>query len=361
MKSHKKTLKFIIGCALSIFFLFLAFRNVEFRRLAQVFRTINYWWIIPFILITLLSMYMRSIRWRWILKSRYNFSSVRLFPSLVIGFALNSLLPLRAGEFARPFVLARKEKIPYSTLFATVFVERIIDSMTLLFSFLVVLLFVKINPEISVPLEMGKWKYTISGHMLENAGRDFTIMIAILFVFSFSLLLNPTRRIYEGVIRRLPFFRESFKNKLIELLRHFSEGFHSLRNVKYLAMIALYSLIIWALIGFSLQVMSWGFPGLPLNFFHGMAVTIIICFAILLPAAPGYWGLYECGTIFALLTLGFISPKDGYETALGFSLMIHSMQTIPIILLGIFFLWKENLSLRQIEKLEEECKVQETV
>ena len=357
MKYHKKTLRFIIGCALSIFFLYLAFRNVKFSRLADVFRTINYWWTIPFILITLLSMYMRSVRWRWILRSRYNFSSVRLFPSLVIGFALNSLLPFRAGEFARPFVLARKEKVPYTTLLATVFVERVIDSMTLLFSFLIVLLFVKINPEISVPFG----KYTITGRMLESAGRDFTIMIAILLLFSFSLLLNPTRRIYERVIGRLPLFGEPFKNKLIVLLRHFSEGFHSLRNVKYVALIALYSLIIWALVGFSLQVMSWGFPGLPLNFFHGMAVMIIICFAILLPAAPGYWGLYECGTIFALITLGFISPKDGYETALGFSLIIHSMQTIPIILLGIFFLWKENLSLRQIEKLEEECKVQERV
>lgn len=357
MESHKKTIRFIIGCTVSIFFLYLAFRNVEFRRLAQVFRTINYWWTIPFISITLLSMYIRSVRWHWILKSRYNFSSVRLFPPLVIGFALNSLLPLRAGEFARPFVLARKEKIPYSTLLATVFVERIVDSMTLLFSFLFVLLFVKINPEISVPLEMGKLKYSISGNMLEKAGRDFSVMVAILLLFSLSLLMNPTRRIYERIIGRLPLFRESFKNKLIELLRHFSEGFHSLRNVKYVALIALYSLIIWALVGFSLQVMSWGFPGLPLNFFHGMAVMIIICFAILLPAAPGYWGLYECGTIFALITLGFISPKGGYEKALGFSLMIHTMQTLPIILLGIFFLWKENLSLRQIEKLEEECKV----
>ena len=69
LMSRKKTAKFLISCILSIFFLYLAFRNVEFRQLADVFigkDHITYWWTIPFIMITMGGMYFRAVRWRWI-------------------------------------------------------------------------------------------------------------------------------------------------------------------------------------------------------------------------------------------------------------------------------------------------------
>ena len=352
-RRHKRTIKFIIGCALSLFFLYLAFKNVELRKLWQVFKEINYLWTIPVALITLLGMYIRAVRWRWIFKSRYEFSSKELFPPLIIGFALNSLLPLRAGEFARPFVLSRKKKIPYTTSLATVLVERIVDGVTLLFSFFVTLLFVRIDPEISVPLKMGNWNYIITGEMLRKANHSFAIFIFIMLIGSLTLIIGPIRAFYEKIISGMSFVKESYRSKLIHLLHSFSEGFDSLKDFKNISMIAIYSAIIWAMVGFSLQVMSWGFPDLSLNFFHGMAVMIIICFAIMLPAAPGYWGLYECGTIFALIALGLVKSQGGNETALGFSLVIHFLQTLPIILMGLFYLWKENISLKQLEEIRE--------
>jgi len=346
--STKKTIKFLLGCALSAFFLYLAFRNVKFHQLADVFRRIQYLWTIPFVIITVYGMYLRAVRWRWILKPRYTFSSRRLFPSLIIGFALNSLLPLRAGEFARPFVLSRREKIPYSTILATVVVERIIDGITLLFCFMIVLLFVQIDPD----LEMTFGKYTVTGDMLGQLSRKSSLVLLVLLLGAVSLIVNPVRRIYAAIIDRLPLLGVSMKEKLKGILEGFSHGFHSLRDVRLTAVIFLYSIVIWAMVGFSLQVMAWGFPGLEMNFYHGMAVMIIICIAIMIPAAPGYWGLYECGAIFALMALGLAGMTDeGNAMALGFSLVIHTLQIIPIVIIGIFFILKENISLSQIEKM----------
>ena len=331
-------------------FLYLAFRNVDFQKLGDVFKQINYWWTIPFVIITMVSMYFRAIRWRWILKARYDFTSWRLFPSLIIGFALNSLLPLRAGEFARPYVLAKKEKIPYSTILATVVVERIIDGITLLFSFMIVLLFVTIDPTIEIPSPVGD--YIITGELLDKLSQKFAFMIFVLLIGSITLIFERTRKLYEEIIKRLPLLGTNLKEKLIGLLEKFSHGFHSLKNAKYVTIIFIHSLIVWCLVGFSLQVMSWGFPELELNFLHGMAVMIIICVAILIPAAPGYWGLYECGGKFALMALGLVTLDDkGGATALGFSLVIHALQILPIVLVGIFFLWRENISLGQVERL----------
>lgn len=353
--SQKKALKILLSCGLSVFFLFLAFKNVPFNHLLEVFKErIQYGWVVPFIIITVLGMYIRAVRWRWILKSRGEYSSSQLFPSLIIGFALNSFLPLRAGEFARPFIFARKQKIPYTTVLATVFVERIVDSLTLLFSFFVVLLFIKIDPESQYSFTMMKKTFAITGEKLTHLNRNLTFITLFLLVVSITFIIDSLRRIYEIIINHIPFMGMGLKKKLTHGLHQFSEGFHSLKNVRFIIMIFFYSLIIWGLVGFSLQVMSWGFPDLNMQFHHGMAVMIIICIAIMIPAAPGYWGLYECGCIFALIALGLVPSTDaGLATALGFSLIIHAFQIIPIALIGVYYLWKENISLSQIEHLAE--------
>ena len=192
-------------------------------------------------------------------------------------------------------------------------------------------------------------QYTITGEMLTRLSRKLSIITCILLVGVVSLILERTRRIYEAMIRHFPIPGDSLKGKCVNILRHFSHGFHSLKSPGSLAMIFFYSLIIWALVGFSLQVMSWGFEDLSLNFYHGMAIMIIICIAIMIPAAPGYWGLYECGGIFALIALGIAAKEEDQASAAGFTLMIHTLQIIPIVLVGLFYLWKENISLKQME------------
>ncbi len=356
--SRKKTVKLVLSCVLSAFFLWLAFKNVEFRELRKVLGEINYWWTVPFTIITVFGMYLRAVRWRWLLKARYDFSSGHLFPPLIIGFALNSLLPFRAGEFARPYILARREKIPYTTVFATVAVERIVDSLTLLVSLFFVLLFLKIDPEASY----SRLNMTITGADILKQRPKLILMAAILLSGAISFLWTPTRNIYAWFIRKTPFLSERFRGRLLEMLDNFAHGFHSLKNRYYVLAIILYSVAIWCLVGLSLQVMSWGFPTLSLNFFGGMAVMIIICLAIMPSAVPGYWGFYEVGCVLALKVLGSVGEGgDGEGAALGFSLIIHSLQIIPIVLIGIYYMWRENLSLEQMEKLAEnqECPLPE--
>ncbi|MCX7765136.1 MAG: flippase-like domain-containing protein, partial [Candidatus Sumerlaeia bacterium] len=67
----KQRTQLIIGIGLSAFFLWLAFRRVDFQHLWVTLKGINYWWLIPFIIVTLLSMYVRAIRWKYLFMPRY--------------------------------------------------------------------------------------------------------------------------------------------------------------------------------------------------------------------------------------------------------------------------------------------------
>lgn len=347
----KKTLKFVLSCILSVFFLWLAFRNVQFKKLWNVLTEINYWMTIPFVILTLLGMYFRAIRWRWLLKARYDFPTKDLAPPLFIGFALNNLLPMRAGEFARPYALARKKDIPYSTVFATVAAERVVDSLTLLMSLFIVLLFIHIDPEASSTFT----GITVTGQDILNQQPKLILMAFILLMGSISLILEPSRRVYEWFIRKLPLLKYDHKEKLVSLLGRFSHGFHSLKKARYIIIIAVYSILAWVCVGFSLQVLSWGFPGITMGFFQGMAVMIIVCIAIMPSGVPGYWGFYEVGSILALKIIGAVGASEkGEEAALGFSLVAHFLQILPIVIVGLFFMWKEKLTIGQIESAEEE-------
>ena len=119
---------------------------------------------------------------------------------------------------------------------------------------------------------------------------------------------------------------------------------------KTLLMIIFYSFIIWILVGVSLQVMSYGFEEINMNFWQAMLIVIIICITISIPSAPGYWGLYEFGCLLAMSLLGIQQHR---EISLSFSLVIHSGQMFPIIAIGLYCFIREQVSYetltRQIE------------
>src|SRR6266542_1325292 len=78
---------------------------------------------------------LRAFRWQYLLRpiGRTHFS-VALRATL-IGFAATFLLPARAGEFLRPYLLARQERLSATAAFATIILERLFDLLTVLLLF----------------------------------------------------------------------------------------------------------------------------------------------------------------------------------------------------------------------------------
>ena len=125
--------KFIIGLVISSVFLYLAFRKVDYSELWSALKEANYWYIIPNIILVILSMWMRAYRWRFMIDPIKKVGLSRLFSSVMIGFMANNVLPARLGEFVRAYSLGTKENISRSATFATIVIERIFDGFSLLF------------------------------------------------------------------------------------------------------------------------------------------------------------------------------------------------------------------------------------
>jgi uncharacterized protein (TIRG00374 family) len=335
--NKKLTLSLIGGILVSTIALYLAFRNVPFAKLIGYLAQIDYLWVFPSVLIVVISFILRAMRWRIILESSRRISVLRAYHPMMIAFMMNCVLPGRVGELARPAILKKKENIAYATGLATVAVERVFDICMMLLLFIITFGAVHISPDFT----MNFGSYALNREDLETAFGLLVKMGVILVAGIVLISIGKIRTIINKLIMSAPkllfFTGEKFKTAMIERLsvplaafvENFAQGFHLIRYPKKLIACVLLSLLIWSLSALSFYTFSLGSPGIDLTFLELAGVMVIIMFFIALPSAPGFWGLWEAGGVFALSLFG-ISIGD----AAGFTLANHAVQMFPVIVMG---------------------------
>jgi hypothetical protein len=349
-------LSLCVGLLLSSVTLYLAFKNVPFHQLMSYFLSINYWWIFPSTGLVLFSFGLRAIRWRLILQSVRQISFWGSFHPMMIGFMINCVLPGRLGEVARPAVLQKQDRIPFSSGFATVAVERVFDISLLVILFGLMSSFVKIDSNLSV--EFGT--YRLTHETLISVGQGMLQLMGVFIAGILMVSFHRTRSILNRYIMKAPsilfFATESFKRKIrekicsriITMFENLASGFSLIRHPKRVFFCILLSVLIWGLSACSFYVFAVGCPGVRLSFLEMAAVVIIVCFFIALPSAPGFWGLWEAGGIFAMSLFGIQKNE-----AAGFTLANHAIQIFPVIITGLISAALTGVKIMELVKGQE--------
>ncbi|MDY6953769.1 MAG: lysylphosphatidylglycerol synthase transmembrane domain-containing protein [Thermodesulfobacteriota bacterium] len=326
------------GLLLSLLALYFTFRNIPFRELMAFLRRVNYWWAIPSMALVLVSFSIRVMRWQLLLSPVKRTGFLSAYHPLMIGFMANCLLPARVGELARPAIFSKRENVPFTKVLATVGVERALDVIVLILSFVIVFASV----EISASLDLTFAGYHLDKATLQMTGMT-TVKLLVGLVLAMALVsLKKTRTIIKKVVLNLPnllFFaspsfrdmvRERLCARLVGIIDNLAEGFQLLKSPTKLGLCLVLSLLVWAVAGASYYVLAFGCPGIQVSFLQMYAVMVILCFFISLPSAPGFWGLWEAGGVFGLLIFGIPAGE-----AAGFTLANHVFQMVPVILLGL--------------------------
>ncbi len=317
--------KFAIGMLVSLIFLYLAFRKVDYTQLWQALKGANYWFIIPNVILTIFSMWMRAFRWKYMVNPIKKVGLGRLFSSVMIGFMANNVLPARLGEFIRAYSLGSKENISKSASFATIVVERLFDGFSILFILWVSLLL----------SDFPDW--------VKKGSNLFLVMnLGLLFFLIFlEIKTDSTVKFFQYIFRILP---HKLRMKAEEVLLKFISGLKVFRDVSSLVWILAWSISIWVVIGISNYFIFLAF-GLYPPIEASFILLVIVCLGVTLPAAPGFVGTFQFFCIVALERFNI-----GRSVALPFSLVLHACQYFPVTLLGLYYLKKEHLSLKTLEK-----------
>ena len=426
--SRKKVLSAVIAGLISLFFLYLAFSRIDMKALVESFKSMTWWWTIPFLIITWISFWWRALRWQNLLEPTRHIKPRALFGPLMIGFAFNSIFPARAGEVARPLALTKSERIPFTTGFSTVVLERVLDSMTLLGLFILAPFFFDFDNGVSLAydtsrtvsgeslrlylkcgmialgviaaLVMGGWYLyqrkrmvkdrfltiaqsrkltmlgatvivltTVAGYLLIReplelkeqyvfgaAGeitperlqlivQQTSVLIGVLFLGSIAMMFDKFRQLTLRIILAIPLIPHAIKQKISELFQTFAKGFDAMKRPWLATQIVFHSLMVWFLTGASFWLMSYAVPGIDMTLTTGMAFLIITCIAILSPAAPGYWGLYEVGGVLSLIITGVVAnTPEGRALALSYTIVVHFMQWGLVTVIGLYYAGKIHVS-----------------
>src|SRR6188768_3880268 len=124
--------KYLVLLLVAAALLFLAFRGMDVRKIAQEILHANMFWVAVSGLISVIAFVVRAHRWNLLIEPMgYSPSLKNTTYSLMVGYFANLALP-RLGEVSRCGALSKVESIPFNKLLGTVIVERIIDVLSLL-------------------------------------------------------------------------------------------------------------------------------------------------------------------------------------------------------------------------------------
>ena len=121
-----------INIGISLFFLDFVFAEINLAEVAQAIINANYWLLLLSMAVMFIHIFFRTKRWQWLLKPMGDVAFWPAWRALLIGITGNTVLPARAGEFLRAYVLGRSTGLSKTGVFATLVVERIFDGMTIL-------------------------------------------------------------------------------------------------------------------------------------------------------------------------------------------------------------------------------------
>ena len=337
-----------LGAAITALFVAMAAVQLDLGETQSVLAGANYAYLVPAIAVYFVSLYVRSFRWRYLLRPFAEVHSWRLYPVVLVGYMANNVLPVRLGELVRSYYLSVREPVRGSTALATVLVERVFDGLTLLFFLAVAAVF--------LPIE------GLAGHIGETRGVEPWAVAALLIAPFAGVLggmvlvaLRPERfrALVALLTRRLP---GRIGPRVEGFADRFVDGFEGLHRPGRLAGVFVRSVPIWLVEGVMYYIVALGFGlqdqlGGPLAMAAALlAVTAASNLATALPSSPGSLGPFEALAVLSLVFLGV----DG-ETALAYAIVLHLALLVPVIAAGLAHLAARRLTLGQLMRRREDA------
>ncbi|MCF8035657.1 MAG: flippase-like domain-containing protein [Desulfobacteraceae bacterium] len=336
---RKIVISLVLGAVVSALGFYFAFRSVPFDELVQSMAGINYLWLIPGAGLGLVSFMVRTLRWQLILGSSLKLSFFSAFHPLMIGFLINSVLPGRIGELARPAIIRKQGNVPFSQGLTTIVAERIFDAITLMVLFAWVLATVYIDPDLQTEFRGRQ----LSRQTLEGLASMMIWLCIFLSAAAVTISIPKVQRVLKQMVLKAPFMvfspgssagrkvQEKCCLPLTRVIDHVAAGLSMIRQPVSLMLCLVYSFAVWLLQALAIYVLAFGFPAIGLGFGEMLTVFIVICFFIMLPSVPGFWGLWEAGGVFGMALFG-VSQGN----AAGFSLLNHAMLMFPVLIVGVY-------------------------
>jgi uncharacterized protein (TIRG00374 family) len=321
-----------LGILISVVFLGLFLYQTDFDEIRDAFAHANYVIAFASLPVYFAGIWVRTIRWQYLLRPVKRLPVWRLYPVVIIGLTANNLIPARAGELVRAYILGEREKVSKAASLGTIAVDRLFDGLTLIPMLVVIAPFVGGDEEFKANLGLVSFTVDFFGLAIIMAVL-FGLALAVLFVLAFSQAWRD--RIDRLVHRLTP---ERFRPSIEGLTHSFFEGLHSLRSPLDLAVAWVMSGISWLLEATMYYMVGLAFD-IDAGFHYYLLAAAAANLAISVLASQGGIGPFELVTKQTLIAGGVAG-----STATAYAIGLHALVLLPVIAFGLYFLGTMGLS-----------------
>lgn len=278
-------------------------------------RRMHWAWVSAAIAADICVYLLHAWRWRLLLRPIERVPFIQAVESIYVGLFANEVLPLRAGELIRCFLLSKFTEVPLSVTFASALIERIFDGIWLLGCFFFC-------------LHLGK----LPGVLL-NGGYLLAVLIAICgLILAYAMYARKQSLHLVFGISWPRWF-----NTLIEDL-------HLIGHSRYLY----FSFFVSGIYMFAQILpiyMLVQANRLPIPWTASFTMMVLLRLSSIVPQAPGNLGSFQWVTARTLIMFGLASGH-----AKRFSLILWAVVTIPLIVIGFIALALEGVNMTHLHR-----------
>jgi len=340
MRTHLKTLA-VAGLTLALLGWF--FRQADLSQVWREIREAKPWALALLLGITGLTYLLRALRWQFLLRPLGPTRLSQAFRTTVMGFAANTVLPLRAGEMVRPYLLARREGLSVPATITTIILERLLDLMTVLvFLGLFVVFF---DPGLD-RVNAAVYKSVKLGGLVGALGSG-----AVLLVLGLNAVRPVlTHRLVDACLRVVPV---RFRSRLSALIYGLLDGLAVTRDLTRLAQAIALSFPLWLSIATGIWLVTVAFH-MTVPFTGSFLIMALLTVGVAAPTPGAVGGFHEA---FRIGTAVFYGVDN--DRAVGAAIVLHAASFIPVTLLGGLFMMQDGLNLARMRSMGNEAKAAE--
>jgi uncharacterized protein (TIRG00374 family) len=318
--------------------------DFHWGEFAASFRTLDPAWAALSVVLNLLTYSARIFRWRIMMKPVRPGARLRnLTSATAIGFTAVIFFG-RPGEFVRPWLIARREKVSFSSQAAAWFLERIFDLLSVVLLFGAAL--VGISPGSAAGSVRIQQLLRAGGYLALIAGLGCIVFLVLSALFS-----ERARSLCDYVAGWLP---KRFADAARHSLDSFLAGLGCTTSIRDVVTILLWTMVEWFLVCAGMYSLFHAFgPTHAFTWNNTLVFTGFVAFGSVVQL-PGIGGGLQVASVLILTELFGLA----LEPATACTLLVWGTSWLSIMPFGLLFAFFEGLqwgSLRNVRTLEGEA------
>jgi glycosyltransferase 2 family protein len=351
MKKHHAAIAVTVAALAALAFVIYRWRTSGFawRQFLFTIRSVDGPWLCASVVLILATYVGRALRWEVMLRPLNRQAAAGGAPTVVkkarlldvltptcVGFTAVVLFG-RAGEPVRPYLIARKTGVTFSSQIAAWVVERILDLLMVLALFGIALTqishsAVRPGPRVQTFVQVG------------GALAGFMALVCLALLVGLNLFHGKVQR---RLMEALAFLPQNAAAKIERFLAAFSEGMQSTRSSSYAFQLLAYSLLEWALVVGAFYCM---FRAVPASSGLGLTDSVIVLGFVCLGSVvqlPGVGGGVQIVTVLVLTQFYGL----GLAAASGVALLWWVVCFVTIVPIGLALAFHEGINWRTLRHI----------